>query len=156
MMIEAFGHTAYYTWRAVDRATVKKIQHVTQDFVRQGLIPEPAMHIDDMHMSIIRTENEIPTYTPDKQTIHVRAKEWRLLGGHPNYYLVLICDLHPRVDRQVHTAAHLGAKFVFKGFLPHISVAQYKTNKVDVTDLPLPSFTITLEAEEVVQFNDNM
>lgn len=150
---EAYGNTVYYTWRAVDRQTTIKLQSFVQDLVAQDYLPTPILYPNDVHMSIIRTENELMNYVPDQQTIQVKPLRWELLGGSPYYYLVLITELHYRVEQQIELAKKQKAKFVFQSFLPHVSVAQYKTKQIEADSLPVPKFKIVLEREERHHFD---
>lgn len=148
--------TIFYTWRLVDRPTVIRLQRFIQDLVARNVLPTPSLYPDDMHMSIIRTENELMNYVPDKQAISVAPIRWQLLGSDPNYYLCLIVEPPERVYNQIELAKKQKATFVFETFLPHISVVQYHTKHIEIDQLNLPDFHIILEGEERHHFNEFM
>lgn len=155
-LAEAYGNTVYYTWRAVDRPTTLRLQHFVQDLVAQRLLPVPKSYPTDIHMSIIRAENDLMNYVPDRQSIRVKPIRWALLGGAPHYYLAIITELHQRVQSQLDHAKKQKAQFVFESFLPHISVAQYDTKQIDIHSLPIPAFSIVLDGEDRHQFDHSM
>jgi hypothetical protein len=156
LLFEEGGDTMFYTWRATDRATTVSLHRFVQTLVANGSLPSPSLLPPDIHMSIIRSENDLPNYVPDKQTIRVKPLQWRLLGGNPNYYLAIITTPHDRIKKQLEIAKKMKAELVFPNFLPHISVAQFKTRHVEFEHLPLPKFDIVLEAEERHEFNKFM
>jgi len=153
-ILEDYGKTAYYTWRAVDRSSSQRLHRFAQDLIKNGYLPTPQMYMDDLHMSIIRTENELMNYVPDKRGVAVLPVRWALLGKNPNYYLCLITQIPDRVMDQIAHARKEKAQFVFENFLPHISLMRFRTNQIDFEGLPLPKFQIHLEGEERHHFNE--
>lgn len=155
LLWEEGGDTVFYTWRATDRNTTARLHGFVQTLVTNGSLPTPSLLMPDIHMSIIRTENALLNYLPDPQTIRVKPLQWRLLGQ-KNYYLALITTPHERIKKQIETVKKMKGRFVFPNFLPHISVAQFKTRNVEFAHLPLPTFDIVLEAEERKEFDSTM
>lgn len=150
-LYEAYGDTAFYTWRLVAPDSVSELHAFASGLIDAGMIPSVPM-IPDLHMSVVRCENAVPLYTPDTTRIQVRPLRWEILGRGDCFFLALITELHPRVDTQMKRAHQQGGQFVFSSYLPHISVLKFDTKEIPVAGLPVPGFLIDLESEEPVPF----
>lgn len=151
-LYEAYGDTAFYTWRSVAPESVLDLHEFATDLITTGQVPSAPM-IPDLHLSVVRCENDVPLYTPDSTPIQIKPLRWEILGRGASYFLSLITELHPRVDTQVKRAKQQGGRFLFASYLPHISVLKFDTRDIQITGLPLPGFPISLNAEEPVPFN---